>query len=60
LRTLALKRDIFYTEEFFKEVLKQFPEIAEKQFTTLLELSNLHKNGGAKERTRKKVFIILI
>ncbi|EAR82636.1 hypothetical protein TTHERM_01100440 (macronuclear) [Tetrahymena thermophila SB210] len=59
LEKSALKKEISYSEEFYKEIIRNSQEIAFKLLPSLLKYALLNKDGGAKDKNRQFILSIL-
>ena len=57
---MCRKKNVFYTSNFFKELIKNFPKIMCPLFKTLIKFSNFKTNEGSvndfKRRQVKKIY----
>jgi hypothetical protein len=58
LKTYATKKDIFYTNEFFKQFIKNNFTIALPLLNSLISFSNLTEDGGSKDDFKRSFVII--
>ncbi|KAL4470921.1 hypothetical protein ABPG72_005955 [Tetrahymena utriculariae] len=59
LEKSALKKEISYSEEFYKEIIRNSQEVAFKLLPSLLKYALLNKDGGAKDKNRQFVLSLL-
>ncbi|KAL4478676.1 hypothetical protein ABPG74_006911 [Tetrahymena malaccensis] len=59
LEKSALKKEISYSEEFYKEIIRNSQEVAFKLLPSLLKYALLNKDGGAKDKNRQFILSLL-